>query len=78
MVVLAAVDACVVLWGRRDRIIPVAHAYLFQQYLPVNTTIVYDDLGHVPMEEDGRRTAADMLAWLQQYGLVAARPTPPL
>lgn len=63
-----------VLWGRLDRIIPVEHALLFQQYLPVNQTIIYDDLGHVPMEEDGHRTAAAISNWLQQYHLIKPLP----
>lgn len=64
-----------VLWGRRDRIIPVAHAYLFQQYLPVSKMIIYDDLGHLPMEEDGLRTATAITDWLQQYHMITPLPT---
>lgn len=55
-----------ILWGQLDRIIPATHALLFQQYLPVSEGIVYDNLGHVPMEEAAFRVAADINAWLHR------------
>jgi pimeloyl-ACP methyl ester carboxylesterase len=40
-----------ILWGKKDRWIPVEHAYLFQQAISGSTLIVLDEAGHVPMEE---------------------------
>jgi pimeloyl-ACP methyl ester carboxylesterase len=54
----------VVLWGARDSLIPVAHAAKFAADIPGATVRVYDDLGHVPMEEAGPRTAADVAQFL--------------
>ena len=47
------------LWGARDRLISVEMAPSFQRDLPSSELIVYDRLGHVPMEEDPETTARD-------------------
>lgn len=54
-----------IIWGRHDRWIPLAHAFQFQRDIPGSALIVYDDLGHIPMEEAPRRTVRDALAFLQ-------------
>lgn len=54
-----------ILWGAKDRWIPPAHGRRFQQDIPNSTLISYDDLGHIPMEEDPQRTAADVRHFLQ-------------
>ncbi|RZT38449.1 alpha/beta fold hydrolase [Cupriavidus agavae] len=62
---LRAVQApTLVLWGERDRWIPPAHAAAFAARLPVVSLRRYADLGHVPMEEDPQRVAADLLPFL--------------
>jgi pimeloyl-ACP methyl ester carboxylesterase len=53
-----------VLWGARDRLISVAAAHRFAADIPGARLIVYDDLGHVPMEEDPARTARDVERFL--------------
>ena len=50
-----------VLWGERDRWIPPAHAAEFAARIPDVTLHRYAGLGHVPMEEDPQRVAADLL-----------------
>ena len=45
--------------------IPVSVVPAFEETLANTTTVIYDDLGHIPMEEDPVRTAADVLAFLQ-------------
>lgn len=40
-----------VVWGREDRWIPLAHAELFRQALPGSRLVVLDAAGHVPQEE---------------------------
>ncbi|HOB96153.1 MAG TPA: alpha/beta fold hydrolase, partial [Aquabacterium sp.] len=47
-----------VLWGGRDRIIPPANARRFAADIPGAQVQVFDDLGHVPQEEDPGRTVA--------------------
>lgn len=53
-----------VLWGERDRWIPPAHAQAFAGRIPGAQLRRYVGLGHVPMEEDPQRVAADLLPFL--------------
>jgi pimeloyl-ACP methyl ester carboxylesterase len=53
-----------ILWGAQDRLIPVEHARRFARDLAHAELRVYDDLGHVPQEEDGARTASDVDAFV--------------
>ncbi|AZG12925.1 alpha/beta fold hydrolase [Cupriavidus pauculus] len=55
-----------VLWGDRDRWVPPAHADAFAARLPDVTLRRYAGLGHVPMEEDPQRVAADLLRFLNR------------
>ncbi len=69
---LARIDAPVlILWGREDRFIPVDSAAYFAKHLPHSQTIIYDGVGHLPMEETPDRSAADVAAF------VAALAKPP-
>lgn len=54
-----------ILWGGRDKWIPREHAEFFHRDIRGSQLIVYDELGHVPMEEDPARTAADVERFLQ-------------
>jgi pimeloyl-ACP methyl ester carboxylesterase len=45
-----------ILWGRRDRLIPPDNAERFRDDIAGSQMIVFDDLGHVPQEEDPIRT----------------------
>jgi pimeloyl-ACP methyl ester carboxylesterase len=54
----------VILWGANDRLIPVEAARSFARDIPGSQMIVYDGLGHIPMEEDPARTAADVQRFL--------------
>jgi pimeloyl-ACP methyl ester carboxylesterase len=53
-----------ILWGGRDHLITVEYAQRFRAAIAGAELHVYDELGHVPMEEDGVRTAADVEAFL--------------
>ncbi|MEM1178373.1 MAG: alpha/beta hydrolase [Acidobacteriota bacterium] len=63
-----------VMWGRRDAWIPVSDAEIFHGRLPVSELIVYEDAGHVPMEEFPGRSARDAAAFLDKYA-AAAEPS---
>lgn len=54
-----------VLWGGRDRIILPATAQRFAADIPGSRVQVFDDLGHVPQEEDPARTVAAVQAFLR-------------
>ncbi|WP_017669812.1 alpha/beta hydrolase [Blastomonas sp. AAP53] len=58
-----------ILWGKKDTLIPLANAVWFARQLPNDTLVTYDDLAHLPMEEDPVRTVADLRAWLDKTGL---------
>jgi pimeloyl-ACP methyl ester carboxylesterase len=53
-----------ILWGKADKFVPVEAAEIFHSRIPKSRLIVYDDVGHVPMEEVAARSAADTLSFL--------------
>lgn len=54
-----------ILWGGRDKLLPMAHAQQFQQAITGSQLMVFDDLGHVPHQEDAPRTVAAVKAFLK-------------
>jgi pimeloyl-ACP methyl ester carboxylesterase len=54
-----------ILWGARDHVIPVDHAEQFHSAIPGSRLRVYLDAGHVPMEELGAETGAEVAAFLR-------------
>lgn len=55
-----------ILWGRDDKVIPVASAAWFSAQLPKARVTILDDVGHIPMEEAPDRSLAPVLALLDQ------------
>jgi pimeloyl-ACP methyl ester carboxylesterase len=53
-----------ILWGGRDRLIPPAAGERFHAAIAGSELVVFDDLGHVPQEEDPARTVAALQAFL--------------
>ncbi len=53
-----------ILWGGRDRLIPPDSGRQFQQLIAGSQLLVFDDLGHVPQEEDPARTVVPVRAFL--------------
>jgi len=53
-----------VIWGRRDRLIPLAAGEHFGRVIPGSKLVIFDDLGHVPHEEDPARTVKPVRAFL--------------
>jgi pimeloyl-ACP methyl ester carboxylesterase len=47
-----------ILWGGRDRLIPPDDAEHFHRDIAGSRLVVFDDLGHVPQEEDPARSVA--------------------
>lgn len=51
-----------IMWGAEDKKwIDVSHAYLFQELLPDNKLIIYQGVGHLPMEEAPQESVQDAL-----------------
>ena len=53
-----------ILWGGRDQLIPPDHGQRFASDIVGSKLVVFDDLGHVPHEEDPARTVAQVKSFL--------------
>ncbi|MFO1296520.1 MAG: alpha/beta fold hydrolase [Rubrivivax sp.] len=53
-----------VIWGRRDRLIPLTVGEQFARTILGSRLVIFDDLGHVPQEEDAARTVKPVRAFL--------------
>jgi pimeloyl-ACP methyl ester carboxylesterase len=62
-----------ILWGAQDRWVPVADAFRFQNDIAAAKLEVFEKLGHDPMEEDPKATAAAVAAFLKP---IPTRPAP--
>ena len=55
-----------ILWGERDRLIPLRWGREFEKAIPGSRLVVFPGLGHVPQEEDPAATLAALRDWLPQ------------
>ncbi|CAA9470393.1 MAG: alpha/beta hydrolase fold [uncultured Solirubrobacteraceae bacterium] len=55
-----------ILWGDKDRLVPVKDAAIFEKLIPDSRKIVYKDTGHVSMMERPARFNEDVQAFLQE------------
>jgi pimeloyl-ACP methyl ester carboxylesterase len=55
-----------IIWGGQDRLIPPENAGLFQRDIAGSRLVIFDDLGHVPHEEDPARSVAAVQAFLAE------------
>lgn len=53
-----------ILWGARDRWVPVSDAKRLRADIAGSELVIYDDAGHAPMEEQPDRSAADVRRFL--------------
>lgn len=53
-----------ILWGRRDKLIPLSAGEHFARVIPGSQLVVFDELGHVPQEEDAARTVLPVRVFL--------------
>ncbi len=53
------------MWGQKDALIPVANAQDYLKALPNATLTTFDNLGHVPHEEDAGASIVPLLAFLE-------------
>ncbi len=53
-----------ILWGGRDRLIPPGDAQRFQRDIAGSRLIIFDQLGHVPQEEDPAASVAEVKQFL--------------
>lgn len=55
-----------ILWGKKDNLIPVENAGVFNRQITNSQLHIWDELGHVPMEEDPLRFTAEVKKWRSQ------------
>lgn len=60
----ALTQPTLILWGGRDRLIPPVVAAEFERRIRGSRRVVFDELGHVPHEEDPERTVQAVKAFL--------------
>jgi len=53
-----------IMWGREDTWIPVEHAHRFHADIPNSKLLIYEGVGHVPMEEISKKSASDVRDFL--------------
>ena len=63
-----------IIWGGKDRWVPVADAFRFQGDIKGAELEIFETLGHNPMEEDPKATAAAVAAFIRP---IPGRPAPP-
>jgi pimeloyl-ACP methyl ester carboxylesterase len=54
-----------IIWGRQDRMIPPEAAERFHHDIAGSTLVMFDNLGHVPQEEDPARTVVPVKQFLE-------------
>jgi haloalkane dehalogenase len=57
-------------WGAKDQFAPVAGGYRFQKEIPGSRLVVLDDAGHFLMEDDPKRVADEVGAFLAERARV--------
>jgi pimeloyl-ACP methyl ester carboxylesterase len=55
-----------IVWGHRDRIIPVEHAYDAHRNMPGSRLELFDDSGHFPQLDDPLRFSRVLLSFLEE------------
>jgi pimeloyl-ACP methyl ester carboxylesterase len=66
-----------VVWGDKDRLVPVKDASIFDELIPDSRKIVYKDTGHVSMMERPARFNEDVRAFLEEAA-GEKQPSPPV
>ena len=56
-----------ILWGRRDRVIPVSHAQRAHEAIPGSEVVIFEDCGHCPQLEIPERFTAEVLRFLRVH-----------
>lgn len=64
-----------IVWGERDRLVPVRDATTFQRLIPGARKLVYPDTGHLPMLERPARFNADLRAFMGESSPASAAPS---
>ncbi|PCJ68711.1 MAG: alpha/beta hydrolase [Rhodobiaceae bacterium] len=68
-----------IIWGENDRLIPVASAHAMAAALPQAKLVIYENVGHIAMEEVAEASAGEVRAFMESL-VVEVQPdvAPPL
>jgi pimeloyl-ACP methyl ester carboxylesterase len=66
-----------IIWGAKDRWVPTADAFRFQNDIKGSELEIFEALGHNPMEEDAKATAAAVAAFIKPITPRPALPPEP-
>jgi pimeloyl-ACP methyl ester carboxylesterase len=55
-----------IMWGDSDKLVNVDAAPKFHADIPNSELLIYENMGHIPMEEIPERSVADFMAFLQK------------
>ena len=66
-----------IIWGGKDRWVPTADAFRFQNDIKGAELEIFEALGHNPMEEDAKATAAAVAAFIKPITPRPALPPEP-
>lgn len=61
-----------IMWGAEDQLIFASAAQTFAERMRDTQTVIYEGVGHLPMEEAPKRTAADIDRFMDRLALAAA------
>ncbi len=53
-----------ILWGRDDKLVPVAHAQKFAEAISGAKLVIYDGVGHLPQEEAAEQSIAEVRTFM--------------
>ena len=53
-----------IIWGSKDRWLSPKHAAYFNKDIPNSRVLMYDNVGHIPMEEIPEKSAKDVADFL--------------
>ncbi|MGB1216762.1 MAG: alpha/beta fold hydrolase [Saprospiraceae bacterium] len=57
-----------IIWGEEDRWLPVENAHRFLNLIPRSRLVIYENTGHIPMEEEPEDTAAEVRRFIHGGG----------
>ena len=55
-----------IMWGDDDQLVNVDAAPRFHEDIPNSELLIYDNMGHIPMEEIPEQSVADFMAFLER------------
>ena len=55
-----------IMWGAKDNWINVKHSRKFEKDIQNSEVVIYENVGHVPMEEIPEKSAADLISFLER------------